>query len=350
MRVRVCAFLALWGASLVGVGGSVPSASADPASAGPGVPALEFEQHVRALWNSSQFGELEKIATQSRDGKLRCSDGYWQLAHFYNVLRRRDDPTNRDMWLDMIDKAQRWVNDSPRSVTAKIVLAGAWNGYAWYNRGSCCATDPIDPDERTLFLDRLGKARAILEEAQKVPVSDPQLLHIMLYVARGEGWPRQRYEELFQKAIRQEPTYYAYYLEKTQYLLPKWYGRPGDLAKFAAEAGDATQALEGDVIYSLVAINAYFNTLGENRTWKNAAFFQQQGFSWPRTKKGFEDFDKRFPDSPGNLNWFALLACVVGDKDTTRALLDRLGTNRQRDHWPNEGMFEECRDWSHDAH
>ena len=346
MGAHVSASMALCSALLVGSDGL--STSAEPAAPGPGVPVLEFRQHVRALWKSEQFGDLEKIAEQARAGDLRCSDGYWQIAHFYDVLRRRDDPKSRDIWLDMLDKAQRWAQASPRSVTAKIVLAGAWTGYAWYSRGPGDAQAPIDSDERALFLERLGKARAILDEAQKLPVSDPHLFHIMQYVARGEGWSRARYEELFQKALQLAPTYYSYYYEKTTYLLPKWYGQSGDLAKFAAEAGDATQAQEGDVIYSLVAVGTYFGTLDKEQT-KNTAFFQQHGFSWPRTRKGLEEFDKRYPDSSSNLNCFALLACIARDKETTRTLLDRLGPNRVRGYWANEGMFEECRDWSHDA-
>jgi hypothetical protein len=121
------------------------------------------------------------------------------------------------------------------------------------------------------------------------------------------------------------------------------------LVKFAAEVGDATQAREGDVIYSLVAASAYFGTLDKEQT-KNTAFFQQHGFSWPRTRKGFEEFDKRYPDSSTSLNCFALLACIARDEEATRTLLDRLGPNRIRGYWPNEGLFEECRDWSHDAH
>jgi hypothetical protein len=350
MRARARLSLAACGALLVGCHNSpVPAPSARPPAPGPGVQVVEFRKHVRALWEAERYDELEQIAEQSRAGQLRCSDGYWQIAHFYDVLRRRDDATDRDMWLEMIDKAQVWATASPRSVTAKVVLGGAWSGYAWYSRGAGGVEEAIDPDEQTLFVERLGKARAILEEAQQLPTPDPHLFHIMQYVARGEGWPRPRYEELFQKAIRLEPTYYSYYYEKTTYLLPEWYGQPGDLATFAAEAGDATRSQEGDVIYSLVAIGAYFGTLDKDQT-KNTAFFGQQGFSWTRTKRGFEEFDKRYPASASNLNCFALLACIGRDKNTTRTLLDRLGHSRQRGYWPNEGMFEECRDWSHGAH
>jgi hypothetical protein len=349
MRARACLSLAVCGALLVGGRNSPASErSGVPAAPGPGVPVVEFRQHVRALWDGERYDELEKVAERSRAGKLRCADGYWQIAHFYDVLRRRDDATDREMWLEMIEKAQSWVSASPRSVTAKVVLAGAWSGYAWYSRGPGDATAAIDPEEQALFLERLGKARAILEAAQQQSPSDPHLFHIMQYVARGEGWPRPRYEALFQNAVRLEPTYYSYYYEKTTYLLPKWYGRPGDLAKFAAEAGDAVGSPEGDVIYALVTVGAYFGTLDKHE-FKNTAFFEDQGFSWTRAKRGFEEFDRRYPASPTSLNCFALLACIGKDKVTTRTLLDRLGSYRQRGYWPNEGMFEQCRDWSHDA-
>jgi hypothetical protein len=343
MRAKVLG-LALWGACFM-AGGSASAAEPQDAP-GPGQPVVAFRQRVRSLWEHEQFGELEKIAEESRAGKLRCSDGYWQLAHFYDVLRRRDDPQDRDIWLEILDKAERWAAASPRSVTAQIVLAGSWVGYAWYSRGHRYRNVAMDEDERAVFLERLGKARAILDEAEKLPVSDPHLLHIMQLVARGEGWSKERYEKLFRKAVRQEPTYYSYYYEKTLYVLPEWYGEPGDLAAFAAEAAKGTRAQEGEVIYALVAMCAYFWTHGDQG--KDLSYFETQGLSWPRVRKGFEDFDERYPNSPTNLNCFALLACMARDKEAARVVLDRLGAKYIRGYWLNEGQYQECRDWAHD--
>jgi hypothetical protein len=342
MRARVFGCAVLCSALLASCGG--PSAAGERVSVVPGAPVIAFRQQVRTLWENEQFGELEKIAEESRASKSRCSDGYWQLSHLYETLRRRDEEQTRQMWLEILDKAQRWAAAKPRSTTAKVVLAGSWVGYAFYSRGSTQGNTPMSEDERALFLERLGKARAVLDEAEKLPVSDPHLFLIRQFVARGEGWSRERYEELFRKATRLEPTYHSYYYEKTVYLLPEWYGRAGDLAAFAAEAADATQAQEGDAIYAMVAIGAYFGTL--KYAVKNIQFFEQQGFSWPRTKKGFEDSYKRYPGSLSHLNCYAQLACVARDKETTRIALDRLGANYIRGYWPNEGLLEECRDWA----
>jgi hypothetical protein len=320
--------------------GLIPAALADAQSdqlAGTSQ-RLEMKRRVLALFDEEKFDDLERMAQESRSQKRRLMEGWWELAYFYNKLARENVPQSQDDWQRVLNIAQRWRLAKPQSITPRIVLANAWARFAWYSRGG--ETNPsVTAEERRLFFRRLAKSRQILEEAESLPVKDPELYHVMQVVARAEGWPRERYETLFRKATQLEPTYYSYYYEKAKFLLPQWYGEPGDVENFAAEAADATHPQEGEVIYALVACESYWS-VGEGE------FFQKYKFHWPRIKQGFEDFDKRYPNSMINLNFFCHMACVAGDSETARHLFERIGSNRLDGYWANEGQFEQWKRWS----
>ena len=55
-------------------------------------------------------------------------------------------------------------------------------------------------------------------------------------VALGQGWRRNEYDALYKKAVEGEATYYEFYFRKAYYLLPRWYGKPGEWERFAEEA------------------------------------------------------------------------------------------------------------------
>jgi len=55
-------------------------------------------------------------------------------------------------------------------------------------------------------------------------------------VALGQGWSRTDHDKLFEEAITFEPKFWYSDLAQAKFLMPRWYGEPGDWEK-VAEAG-----------------------------------------------------------------------------------------------------------------
>jgi hypothetical protein len=72
-----------------------------------------------------------------------------------------------------------------------------------------------------------------------------------LDVALSEGWDKAQAKELLDAAVAFEPTYYNVYREYLNFLLPKWYGEPGEAEAFAEQAKAAPRPV--------------FAALGDNR-------------------------------------------------------------------------------------
>ncbi len=73
--------------------------------------------------------------------------------------------------------------------------------------------------------------------------------------------------------------------------------------------------------------------------------FSESLARWPRMKSGFDDIVARYPDD-WNLNNYAKFACIAHDKQTTRALLKRIGDNVVPEAWSPAELFQTCKDWA----
>ena len=72
---------------------------------------------------------------------------------------------------------------------------------------------------------------------RKLPVADPQLdCEELIIGGKGLGWDLRQYNSVFDDAVKREPEYLYLYLQKAEYLLPRWSGRRGDIERFALQA------------------------------------------------------------------------------------------------------------------
>ncbi len=75
----------------------------------------------------------------------------------------------------------------------------------------------------------------------------------MQQLAIAQGWNRSQARQLLDQAVAFEPDYYHYYREHANYLLPKWYGEPGEAEAFAEEASNKVGGQEGKFVYFEIA-------------------------------------------------------------------------------------------------
>lgn len=316
-----------------------------------GIPVLEdesrlweeFKAQVRALVDTENFTEVDKLADELRRTRARWSGGTLKLEFLYTAYQRT--LRSEDEWQRHFSRLNRWVENNPNSVAARILLGEAYTSYAWVARGTGFA-DTVTDDGRKLFEERLQKAREVLEAAGRLSTKDAAVYWILGRVALGQSWPRDQLEAIFQKGIAVEPDWYQMYFVKAYYLLPRWHGEPGEWVKFAEQAAEMTRREQGESLYARI-VWFMMNAVGGTLEFKmDEGFFARNGISWPKLKQGFIDIEKRHPGSLRTVNTFCQFACLAGDAETARSLFARLGDRWDADVWAVRGRFEKWRAWS----
>lgn len=291
--------------------------------------AAAFRTTLRNLFNEQKFAQLEEIASDVRSQRSRFPGGAWKLHSFYGALNTPGSLTSTDAaWNAHMERLEKWIVFKPDSSTPRLALAESYLRFAWKARGSGTG-DKVTPEAWKLFGERVQKAREILELAKAASSKDPQWYRAMQTVALAQGWDQKQAEQLLAEADTTEPTYYYVYESYANYLLPKWYGKPGDAEKFVQTAADRVGGQEGDAIYFQVAL-----------TLNCCRRPQAPGLDWDRVKKGFASLEQLYHSTNYQRNALAFMAVRAGDRDFAQQLFQRIGDDWSQRVWGSKDKFE----------
>jgi len=303
---------------------------------------LEGEQQYRAeiqpLIEGSRFDSLDKAADRARSSKERVTGGTWKLYLLYEVVSQPmsgDSATDRE-WTERLGQLNRWVAARPQSITARVALAQAYLGYAWFARGGGYA-DTVSGSDWELFRARAGQASDALKEAQNLSAKCPQFHLVTLQVARAQSWPLDAMREVFERAFAFEPSYYHCYREFAYSLFPQWFGQEGDAEAFAEELARRIGGKEGAFVYFELASLIYCQcgTPPEHPT-----------LSWPKIQEGFAVMEEKYGASMIKINRFAALAYLYKDRTVAKRALERVGENWEIAAWGKRSTFDQARAWA----
>jgi hypothetical protein len=309
---------------------AAPSANEEDADAD-SQPASVFPTTVRNLFNEDKFAQLEAIANDVRSQESRFLGGAWKLHTFYGAVRTPGSLTATDAaWNAHIERLQRWIAFAPDSSTPRVALAESYLRFAWKARGSGSG-DKVTADGWKLFGERVQKARDTLDQAKSISTKDPQWYETMLVVSLAQGWDQERAEQLLAEASAVAPNYYYFYDTYANYLLPKWYGKPGDSETFAQTIADRIGGLEGDAVYFRLALSL--------NCCKARA--QAPAIAWDRVKQGFTSLHQLYGVTNYQRNALAFMAVrQQDDRELAQQLFARLGDNWSEKVWRSKDQFE----------
>jgi len=286
----------------------------------------------RNLFNQDSWAELDAIAGQLRSQRPRLQGGAWELRIFYATISPAGPMTATDAaWEAQIARLQDWMRQDPASPTPRIALANAYLSYAWKARGHGFA-DTVTPQGWELFRQRVQQARAVLDDAAKMSSGDPEWYRAMQTVALAQGWSRAQVDALVDAALNTEPGYFYIARAEANYLLPKWYGKPGDTEDFADRVADRIGGTEGDATYFLIAstINCCRRT-------------QAPAMSWGRVRQGFFALQQLYGVNNYQLNAFAFLALRAGDAQSAQLAFSQIGDDWNGMVWRSKARFDASR-------
>jgi len=298
-----------------------------------------YVARISALLEQEKFNDLDDHARVLRAKKLKFPGGGWKLHSLYMVVTNAlagSKAEDADYESNIL-RLKRWAAERPQSITPRVALAYIYSIWAGKARGTGIAGE-VSADGWKLFRERTQLAKAALMEAAALPEKCPEWFHRMMLVALDEGWEKERAEALLEKAIAQEPDYPYTYEQYAIYLLPKWYGEPGDTARFAEKIANRIGGKQGDVVYFRIATAVDCNCTTE--TYLTEA-------SWPRIRRGYEALEELYGLSNARLNEICYLATKSGDYEYANKLFERIGDHWEDGPWQTKDLFEDRKSWTY---
>ncbi len=295
-------------------------------------------KEAQLLFLANKFDDLDSLANRARENKERLAGGYWKIDGIHRGVERiytghPGQKISDDIWEARIAHLKRWKEQSPASLSARVAIAGAYIEYAWFARG-VGTIDTVTKNGYTRFHERLDLAEQELAGAATLGISCPLMYQHLLYIGLMKGWSPQDFELLYQKAVRSEPNYLRFYILKSDYLMPKWHGKPGDLKLFIDALPGATASYgssEVDILYFVVL----GNVLRDGSVGLNWAMVSKE-----RIRNGFQMLEKRYGVDGYRINQFAYLASVTLDHESANETFERIGNDWDPEIWRSESTFK----------
>ncbi|PYX84423.1 MAG: hypothetical protein DMG68_20850, partial [Acidobacteria bacterium] len=197
----------------------------------------DFTETAAGMLGHHQFDQLDCLADRFRSAKERFPGGVWKLHTLYQGLAepvRYPVHATPEDWNNSIQLLRQWTRERPKSITAHIALASAYEQFAWEARGSGYA-DTVSDSGWKLFQARTAESKRLLDEASALPTKCPEWYLVMLQLAIDQTWDLPQVRVLFEDASKFEPGYYYYARQFARYLQPRWNGEPGDTEVFMQE-------------------------------------------------------------------------------------------------------------------
>lgn len=288
------------------------------------------------------FDELEAIAAEDRDSRARYAGGEWAIVDFYEILARYDQtsgPCTRKVGYSFDDKRgalERWLATKPDSQTARIALALLWDRWAWTGRG-CDFADKTSPEQWQAFHDRLERARDLLKTVDHD--ADPEAYRIEMDVALIDEHPKEKEQSIYERAIRPFPSLPDYAKARYNYLLPRWFGAPGEAAAFAKSLLTTPGGETGLHLYFDVATAA----LDTERQYD--ILFDATGIDYPTLVRAFASRVGSFGPLKSDMNVLLFYAMAARDFKTADLLATKIGDDWDRSFWGDKATYDSVLLW-----
>lgn len=294
----------------------------------------DYRKSIYAMFMARRFRQLDCLAEAAQRHKETFTGGMWKLNMMFRALREPTlHPTEQD-WKKHMLLVREWAATRPKSITARVALAESYLSYGWDARGNG-ESDTVSNSGWKIFEQRVGEARKTLNDASKLPDKCAEWYLAMQMVALAQGWEQGKRDELLKSAVAFEPGYFYYYRTHAASILPKWYGREGQVEEFAKSTADRIGGDAGDVVY--FQITSYIVCCQTDDPLK---------FSWIRIQKGFKALEKQSGEALQNSNYLARMATVYGDPLMASRMFERIGDQWDEEIWRTSSYFQSTREWA----
>lgn len=312
-----------------------------------GVTYAEDRDKIRdkasTFMRSQQFDQFETLVKDLRTSNVKTDGGWSELGDAYSGADAGLKYVEQEQGVEAVHKLlTQWKKLKPDSLAEVVVEANYGITAAWEARGSGWASS-VRESQWNVFHNEMLHARQALDEAGKITgVFDPQILAVRARIAKGLGPDRDDIKDIVGQAITKCPDYEPIYDNVAELLLPRWYGKPGDVERFAEDMAKKLPPPTGDIIYARIAMMV--------RGYEGKDFYKNSAFKYPRLLSAYKTLIKAYPNGASNRRELFFFAALAKDSDTSRQMLAEIGDKwppaRIESVWGSQGRFESYKAWA----
>jgi hypothetical protein len=303
-------------------------------------PITPFKQNLLQQLRGKRFADLEKLEQELRVSKSRFSGGDWKLYHFYDAMSGGLLPKHAAIdsdWVELITLQNEWRATAPKSSVPLLLLAQTYTFYGWDARSGADA-DKVSQHQFDVFKARLNQAASYLNESRRLSNANPQWFATALRIACGLGWEKNRTKTLFDEGVALEPLYQHTYALMAVYLLPRWYGEPGEWERFASDSTARVGGQQGFAIYHYVIVRiSHQHTIAE--------MFRDNAVNWRRIQASYTDGERLYGEGREAMNAMCWLAVAARDNAAARRYFARIGDSWDPATWVTRQKFDDVKRW-----
>jgi hypothetical protein len=321
---------------------AAPSLPASAPANGPRwIDTLE-ERAQQALWYGD-FDELQSLYAQARASTERSAEGFRAIERFRSGVARTCNGVGFESdayFAQLVALTRRWADQHPESGLAVLLHARAIYAQAWYHRGGGYASSVTDR-QWEVFHHEIDTAVDFMAQHAALLKNDSTMELYLVMLGNSGGWSWDRLWAIGQSGLGKDPRDLGIWDELSYARYPKWGGSwPAEDALIREAASREPTEADGDMLYARL----YGGVAGELQ----GSLFSESRGDWARMKRGWGEIVARYPTAD-HLNFFAHLACIAEDRDTTRDLMTRIGKPTAYNMWgwgaEGRNRYEQCRRW-----
>lgn len=312
----------------------------------------EIDEHL----SRRDFKGLETMAAELRATDIHLSGGYSALYQFYARVKRFRPDSEKELepnGFSFVEKRQlleAWLTAIPASITAKIALSQLYLTAAWDERGEEFFQD-LSPAQIAGMDINNRLSRSYLYGLD--PNSDPQIYFLLMNTTKillsldslpaGASNKREALDILFERAIKQFPTYFHYYASRVNVLQTKWFGTAGELPLFAQQVYKTTsQDKKTRAAYAFVASELLLCT-------RRDLLFSEIGLRWPQMRASYESIEMTYGLDTYTWNILLSLAVQSGDLGVAKTAIIHIDGHWDKAVYTEQGYFDTDVAWVNSA-
>lgn len=278
----------------------------------------------RELLRQGKYDELEKIANDLRATHSKYRNGrgrLWRLT--WAALPDNPGGMTEEDYQQSFALLEGWLKAHPKSINARLSMANVWEKYAFFARGGQVV--PLTPESRLkAFAERSAKASKYLDEIKDI-TSHVDNVYRRLRIELSKGIGEKPDINLVYDGLKDDPRNMELVHGMAICLLPRWFGEPGELEKFADEVVRRTKRTCGELHYVTAAVAA--------KEFLKSYLLDTHPFDYARLRQGFRDLERLYPKSREHLDDEVHFAFMADDLETVYAIMEQIGDQPRLESW-----------------
>lgn len=183
----------------------------------------------------------------------------------------------------------------------------------------------------------LADVTRFLNVNKAVMAEDPIWHNLMVEVAVYRGAPEDEIKSLVREGLAAFPENIQLAVDASTHYLPKWNGDPSKLASYAAWVMTLPRMSDRHDIYPRIYAHALYRQY-------QLTLFKLVAKDWRLLQQGIRYMLATYP-AHSNMNTAALLACLAGDRELTREILQSPSFQLETGLWLDKDAPGLCGEW-----